>query len=216
MKKFEQTHRACYYSHSHPDHWMELKLFTNVPIYSLQETGGEIEKTGDYLVRYNRPQFGYLITFYKIVPIYIIRSCTKKIDGLTYEFTKVVDSEISFLLSIELPELKTLVAQDLIYNQVYPCVGEKNDKGDYLFDGWVKVLKHLQTKGYETVLPGHGDPVDSSIFQKMIGYIEYSKQLFESGIDEAELKQKLIEKYPNYHVTELLDISNLFLYHRTW
>ena len=203
-------------THSHPDHWMGLELFKDVPVYALQETRDEIEKTGDYLVQYKRAQFGNLITSGKVIPPHIIRDGTEKIDGLTYEFTKVVDSEINYLLSIELPELKTLVAQDLVYNKVYPCVGEKNDKGEYLFDGWVKVLKHLQTKGYGTVLAGHGEPADSAVFQEMIEYIKYSKKLFESGINEDELKQKLIEKYPNYRVTELLDISNIFLYHRTW
>ena len=203
-------------THSHPDHWMGLELFTDIPIYALPETKDEIEKTGDYLVQYKRDQFGDLITSSKFVPTHIMREGTEKIDGLTYTFTKVVDSEISFSLYMELPELKTLVAQDLVYNHVYPCVGEMNKKGEYLFDGWVKVLKHLQTKGYEIVLSGHGEPADSTIFQEMIEYIEYSKQLFESGIGEQGLKQKLIERYPNYCITELLDISNTFLYHRTW
>ena len=50
----------------------------------------------------------------------------------------------------------------------------------------------------------------------MISYIQFAQQLFESKVDEHVFKQTLLEKYPTYRVEELLDISNLYLYHRDW
>jgi hypothetical protein len=103
-----------------------------------------------------------------------------------------------------------------VYNHIYLVVGEKNSQGEYLFDGWIRALESLREKEYNTVLAGHGAPTDSTIFPELIEYIGYAKQLFESGVGEVELKQKLIEKYPTYRITQMLDFANVFLYHRTW
>jgi glyoxylase-like metal-dependent hydrolase (beta-lactamase superfamily II) len=203
-------------THSHPDHWFGLEFFQDVPIYSLPETQAEIEQIGDYLVQYRRAQLGELIPAAKVVPSHIIQEGKETIDGVDFVFTKVVDAEHPFLLMIELPSLQTLVAQDLVYNNVYLCVGEQNSKKEYLFDGWIRALRRLQENNYAVVLAGHGEPTDAAVFPKMIEYIASAKQLFETGIGEEELKQKLIEKYPTYRVTEMLDLSNIFLYHRTW
>jgi glyoxylase-like metal-dependent hydrolase (beta-lactamase superfamily II) len=203
-------------THSHPDHWMGLEFFQDVPIYALQETRDEIDEIGDYLIKLKQSEVGDLAASCKVLPTHILTEGSNEIDGLRYEFIKVLDSEISFLLAIEIPESKLLLAQDLVYNHVYLCVGEMNDKKQYLFDGWIRALEYLQAKEYDIILPGHGEPTNATIFPEMIKYIQYAKELFESGIGEAELKQCLIKRYPDYRVTQLLDISNIFLYHRTW
>jgi len=204
-------------THSHPDHWFGLEFFNDVPIYSLPETRYVIENMGDMLIQYKKAELGDLIASDKVVPSNIIEEGTDNIDGLNYAFTKLTDAEAPIMLLIELPDLKTLVAQDLVYNRIYPCVGEKNDKGEYLFDGWINALKSLQKKEYDVILAGHGEPTtDSTVFAELIDYIGYAKRTFESGVNENELKRKLIERYPNYRVTQMLDFSNVFLYHRTW
>jgi len=203
-------------THSHPDHWFGLEFFQDVPIYSLPETRDEIAQVGDYLLQYKGATLGDLVADNKVVPTNIVQEGTEVIDGLRYVFTKVVDTEAPIILLVELPDLNTLVAQDLVYNHVYLCVGEQNSKGEYLFDGWKNYLKKLQGEGYETVLSGHGEPTNSSIFPEIIGYIEYAQQIFEAGSSEVEQKQKLMDKYPTYRVSEVLDISNVFLFHRDW
>lgn len=199
-------------THSHPDHWFGLEFFDDVPIYSLQETIDEIEEVGDTYLEYKRPQHGDLIATSKIVPSKTISEGIENIDGLNYAFTKVTDAEASLMLLIELPDLKTLVAQDLLYNGVYLYTGEKNSEGEYCFDGWTRILKSLQEKEYDTILVGHGEPADPTIFAEMIDYIEYAKRTFESVSNGDELKAKLIEKCPTFRVVEMLDISNVFLY----
>lgn len=203
-------------THSHPDHWFGLEFFQDVPIYSLPETKGEIEAIGDMLIQFKKPDLGDLVTDQKVLPTHLIEEGIEMIDGVNFSFTKLVDGESPYMALVELPDIKAVVAQDLVYNQVYVVVGEKNQKGEFLFDGWVNALKMLQEKDYEVVLAGHGAPTDASIFPELIEYIGFVKELFESGIDENELKQKIIEKYPNYQVLEMLEFMTVFLYHRTW
>jgi glyoxylase-like metal-dependent hydrolase (beta-lactamase superfamily II) len=203
-------------THSHPDHWAGLEFFKDAPIYALAETRYELENYGDDILNFKRLTQGDQLAAAKVVPTQTLKEGEEVIDGVKYVFTKVCDAEAPTMLMIELPEHQTLIAQDLVYNKVYPAVGEKNQKGDYLFAGWLKALKSLQKKGYSLVLPGHGAPTDGRVFTEMAEYIRTAQQLFESGMDEAALKKALQEKYPGYQVPEMLDISNVFLYHRNW
>ena len=203
-------------THSHPDHWMGSVVFEDLPIYSLKETREEIASIGDYLVFLKRKEVEDMAGYHKVVPSRVLSEGDLVIDGLRYRLTRVVDAEMANMLVIELPDLKVLLAQDLIYNRVYPCVGEKNAQGEFLFDGWVKALREFQIWDYEWVVPGHGEPTNKDVFEEMITYILYAKQLFESGMDDKSFKQTLMLKYPHYRVEQLLDISNLFLYHRNW
>lgn len=199
-------------THYHPDHWFGLEFFGDVPIHSLQETIDEIEEVGNTYLEYKRQQHGDLIAASKVVPSNTISEGIENIDGLNYAFTKIADAEASLMLLIELPDLKTLVAQDLLYNGVHLYTGEKTSKGEYCYDGWIEILRNLQENEYDTILVGHGETADPTVFTKMIEYIEYAKQAFESASNGDELKEKLIEKYPTLRVTEMLDISNVFLY----
>jgi hypothetical protein len=77
-------------------------------------------------------------------------------------------------------------------------------------------LRGLSRTAYDVVLPGHGEPTDPSAFDAVAAYVATAKRLFESGVGEVELKRRLAEAYPTYRVPEMLDLSNLFLFHRTW
>jgi hypothetical protein len=78
------------------------------------------------------------------------------------------------------------------------------------------VLKSLLDKEYELVLPGHGEPSDSSVIAENIAYLEKGREFLESTKDEQELKQLFLNQYPDYRGPELLDITNFFLFHRNW
>lgn len=199
-------------THSHPDHWFGLEFFNDVPIYALQETIDEIEKVGDNYLAYNRTTFGDLVTSDKVIPSHIINEGTENIGGVNCTFTKVTDAEAPVMLLLELPDVKTLVAQDLVYNNVHLFIGEKTSKGEQCFDGWIKVLRSFQEKEYDIVLVGHGEPADAAIFSEVIEYLENAKQLFKLASNGDELKQKLMGKYPTFRVSRMLDMSNAFLY----
>ena len=182
----------------------------------MKETRKEIEEIGDYLIAFKKNQVEDISRYHKVIPTGYIDPGELVIDGLRYRMTKIIDSEMSYMLGIELPDQNLFIAQDLVYNRVFPCVGEKNAAGDYLFDGWMKALREYKEKGFDLILPGHGEPCGPGVFDRMIEFILTAKDLFLSGADDNQFRKRLKEKYPDYRDDELLEISILYLYHRTW
>lgn len=197
-------------SHGHADHWLGLEFFQDVPIYALAEIKGELEYMGDWYLKFRQQVYGNLVPETKTVPNQVLAEGSERIGGLEFVFRKVTGAESPVALCIELPELKTLIAQDLVYNQVYLFIGETS------FDAWIAELQALQGKGFETVLPGHGEPADSKVFANVIEYLQTVKQIRATAKDENDLKQRTLDCYPYYRVPELVDTSNFFIYHRNW
>ncbi len=196
-------------THSHPDHWFGLEYFEDLPIYSLPEIKEEIEKFGETFINAEKKVFGDAITTKVILPEHEIKSGVEIIDGLKYEFEKVDEAEAGVQLLIKLPELAVMIAQDIAFNNVHMFIGQN------AFDSWIRVLKDLKKRrGFDTILVGHGEKSDMSVFDKNIAYLEYAKKTFESVDNGNDLKQQLIKKFPGYRSQIILDISNSFLYRR--
>lgn len=190
-------------SHNHPDHWFGLEFFTDVPIYSLRETRDLIEKTGDFFIKKNRERMGELVTDKKVIPNMTIKEGKELIDGLEYEFEKVMNAEAPVQLLIKFPELGTLVAQDLVYNNCHLVIGGKD-----AINGWRQVLKRFQgMKEYDTILAGHGEATNPAIYAKLLQYLEDAGAILATSKTGDEYKQKLLEKYPSYRFPLAINIS---------
>jgi glyoxylase-like metal-dependent hydrolase (beta-lactamase superfamily II) len=190
-------------THNHPDHWFGLEFFTDVPIYSLRETRDLIEKTGDFFIKNNRKRMGELVTDKKIIPNMTIKEGKEVIDGLEYEFEMVPNAEAPVQLLIKFPELGTLVAQDLVYNNCHLVIG-----GTDAINGWRQVLKRLQgLKEYDTILAGHGEAANPSTYATLLEYLEDAGAILARSKTGDEYKQELLEKYPSYRFPLAINIS---------
>jgi metal-dependent hydrolase (beta-lactamase superfamily II) len=195
-------------SHNHPDHWFGLEFFTDVPIYSLPETRDLIDKVGDFFIKKRREAMGELVTDKKILPNMTITEGKETIDGLEYEFVKIVNAEAQVQLLIKLPELGTLVAQDLVYNNVHLVIGAKG-----VINGWKQVVVSLEgMKEYETILAGHGAPTNQAVYNEVLQYLENAGDFLETSQTGEEYKRKLLEKYPSYGFPYAINISISRLY----
>lgn len=208
--------RKVIISHCHPDHWAGLEAFADVPVYALPETIWEIQNYGQAMLDSKIPAFGEAVTRTVSVPA-PLPADREVLDGLEIIYQKNTGVESTFSLAVKLPQLRTLVAQDLVYNGVYPYVGDRSYvTKEYPFDGWIRALEQLKTEGYELVLPGHGLPTDASSFDTMIATLSYAKEVFATAADGAELKQRLLDKYPDYQVVDMLDLSAYMLYNNPY
>jgi glyoxylase-like metal-dependent hydrolase (beta-lactamase superfamily II) len=203
-------------SHPHADHSLGLEYFDDVPIYALAEVKAEWEAVSEGFRQYKKEELGDLIADKAVTPTHVLQEGTEVIDNLTFVFTKVINAESPFSLIIELPELKTLVAQDLVYNNIYLCVGVKDREGNFMFDGWISNLEAMVGRDYETVLVGHGEPTDASIFAKCAEYVKVAKRTFESNPGPEKMKASMIEAFPTLRYPEMLDFSNTYLYFWRW
>lgn len=192
-------------SHSHPDHWLGLEYFTGYPIYALEETKAEIDGGGDMIIGLVQSVYGEMVADKKVVPGQVISEGAVSIDGLEYQFEKVLDAEAGVQLLIKIPAVKTLVCQDIVYNDTHLFIGQKE------FEKWGETLNYLKSlKGYEIVLSGHGPATDVKIFDELIEYLTHVEKVFAATDNGEDLKQGIIEKYPEYHGEALIDISNMY------
>jgi glyoxylase-like metal-dependent hydrolase (beta-lactamase superfamily II) len=203
-------------THTHPDHWMGLEAFADLPLFALPETRAELAKIGEYLLDIKRKSHGDRTARRLVIPDRDLAEGDIVLDGVTVRFNRLVDAEAPLMALVELPEQRVLVAQDLVYNHVYLVVGEKNAAGEYLFDGWLRALRQAQRNGYDLLLSGHGEPASPVLLDELIGYVTFARQRFEAGVDEQTLGREISARYTGYRVPEMLDLMNLFLYHRTW
>ncbi len=201
-------------THTHPDHWFGLEYFQDCPLYALQETIDEISVVADQYIEYNHSVFGDKSTSTKVIPQNVIIEGAEKIAGLELAFTKVTQAEANVMLMIEIPSLKILVAQDLVYNDVYLKKKKKSPEGELCFDGWISILEKLKKNDYRRVLVGHGCKSDASIFEEMIEYLNFAQIHFDPALEPETFKDIIIDKYPQYRVPRMLDVSNMFLYNQ--
>ncbi len=196
-------------SHFHPDHWFGLELFKNIPIYALPQVTAKIEKVGDIIIEKKRKRLKELVTSQKVVPNFAITKRKATIDGVLYKFEKIENAEADVQLLIKIPEVNTLIMQDLIYNGVHAFVGNNT------VENWITVLNGInKLSNYDTILPGHGKASGKEIISDMVNYLKNAKSAMKQAKTGEELKKQLVAKYPEYNSPVLLDISNKYLFNK--
>jgi glyoxylase-like metal-dependent hydrolase (beta-lactamase superfamily II) len=190
-------------SHGHPDHWFGLEFFTDVPIYALPEVSGMIEHAGDIFIKKNRARSEVLFTDKKIVPKMVIKEGKELIDGLEYEFVKVINAEAKAQLLIKFPSLGALIVQDLVYNNTHLVIASKEG-----ISGWKKILRELKgLTGYTTILVGHGEPATPVVYDSVIAYLDTAGTILAGSKTGGEFKKKLMAAYPGHRAAFFINIS---------
>jgi glyoxylase-like metal-dependent hydrolase (beta-lactamase superfamily II) len=190
-------------SHGHPDHWFGLEFFTDVPIFALPEVSGMIENAGDIFIKKNRARSEVLFTDKKIVPKMAIKEGKEVIDGLEYEFVKVMNAEAKAQLLIKFPSLGALVVQDLVYNNAHLVIASKEG-----IAGWKKILTDMKgMTGYDTILVGHGEPATPAVYDDVMQYLDTAGAILADSKTGDEFKNKLMAAYPNHRAAFFINIS---------
>ncbi|MDZ4764863.1 MAG: MBL fold metallo-hydrolase [Chloroflexota bacterium] len=201
-------------THGHPDHWLGLEHFHDLPTYAFAEVIAELNYTGDFWVGLKNKELGSAVTDKPYRPTNVLNEGREVIDGVEFVFSKIQGGEAATNTVIELPQANTLLAQDMIYNEMYPFVGELHgEKRDIrCFDGWRAGLRSLQGRGYDLVVPGHGAPTDDASFGRMIDILNEVEAILNSATDHNDFKAKVMARYPEFRLPLLLDYSVLTLY----
>ena len=191
--------RRLYLSHRHPDHWFGLgTAFSDVDIYALPETIDFLKANGE-TSRKDHWKMGDLAPQTIVIPQNIVASGKETIDGVDYIFNKVIDTEIDFLLTIELPEIGVYIVQDLIYSGTHLYLTQE-------MGHWISVLEGMLRSDYELFLPGHGLPADKNEVARNIEYLSAARQAAGIGLTNEAFKDFLIERYPSRLCPGIFDI----------
>lgn len=185
-------------SHDHPDHWsgsvaFDLPLTTTANIAANLQAGLD---AGQY-----QPVEGFQ------APETTLVEGSETIDGLTFEFSTVQNAEALEQVIIRIPEAKTVILQDLMYNNTYffPGLDRPN---------WISILDTLRQSivadGIETVLVGHGVPTTRGALDTGIEYLTMMEELFTTAESAEAVVQAIQARYPSYEAAFLLTFYESF------
>jgi glyoxylase-like metal-dependent hydrolase (beta-lactamase superfamily II) len=195
-------------SHSHPDHYFGLEVFTNVaPIYALDETIREIAMTAYYYIGKNKQTLKELVPIYATFPTRVQREVTEIIDGVTFNFMRIQRTEASNTLVMILPAQRSMFVGDLVFNEVHYYLAERN------FDSWINTLKDFQRDFlFFNIFQGHGTPTTTLKLQDSIDYLDFAKQAYLLSPNFKAFKTTIVQKYPTYKLDSILDLAENYLY----
>lgn len=205
-------------THPHPDHFNGTVVIAeginDLPIYATQATlhgikASEASKRNFWTKTYGS-DYPQSTTF----PNQIVESNEPlMIDGLEIVIDDLGAGESSDITVIYLPQTKTLIASDLVYNKVHPWLAESRSQA------WLEQIQVVKAKykDAQTVFAGHGTEGNLSIIDEQAEYINTFRQLVadrlqgngEVSLDsKASIRKDLIARYQNYPLDSLIE-SNL-------
>ncbi|MGG7519520.1 MBL fold metallo-hydrolase [Allorhizobium undicola] len=189
-KGLKKPINRLYLSHRHPDHWFGLyAAFADVPVYALQETIDFLKTDGQTSLQ-DHWKMGNLAPNGVLIPQHAVEAGTKEvIDGVTYVFDKIVDTEIDYLLTIRLPDQRVFIAQDLIYSGTHLYLTK-------YMNHWIDILGKMLTSEDELFLPGHGLPADKDEVARNIQYLTIAMEAVERGLTNDAFQRFMMESFP--------------------
>lgn len=201
-------------THAHPDHCLGIESFQDVPTFALAETIEEIKFLSPQAIPFLKTKHGDDITDDVITPANALTEGQQVIDDVLFNFAKVANAEDIYLLVIELPQYQTLIAQDLVYNEVHLFVAQFNSTMETCFRGWLEALTAYQARAssFDLILPGHGKATHSGVFKNVIGYLTIARECLESSSDPAAYIERMTAQFPAYRLMAMLEMSAGFYF----
>lgn len=197
--------RRLYVTHYHPDHLLGATAF-NAPLFTLTSVASQVEAAGDRVAREEHEKLGDDIPLVARRPDVLVSEGEEIIDGVRIEHRRLCGAETEDALVIALPETKTVIVQDLVYNRSHLFLGERR------FDGWRAALRDYRTLPYNRVLPGHGLPGDKALYDEMVDYLDLAEDTLATSTTAPQFRQRMISRYPDYGCLKVLDHQLRFLF----
>src|SRR6478609_5700507 len=95
-------------SHAHTDHWSGLQALTerfpDASVFALDGVADQLRARGPARLNSFRPIYGDRIATKVTIPTETITEGVQRIDGITYEFKRIVDAESDLQLAALLPD----------------------------------------------------------------------------------------------------------------
>ena len=197
--------KRLYVTHYHPDHLLGAAAFA-APIFALREVKARIEAVGDRVAGEEHEKHPDKIPNRAEHPTEVVTPGSEVIDGIRLSFILLQHAETENALMVGLPEQKILITQDLVYHGVHVFIAEK------AFDAWIAGLRHYKQLPFTRVLPGHGAPGGTELYDSMEHYLATARELLTRSKSGDELKARLIAAFPDFTGTAMLDHQKRFLF----
>jgi len=201
-------------SHAHPDHWSGLEVLTarfpQAPVYALPDVAAQITAQGDTMLDGLRRVFGDSVASKKTVPTEMLAEGEQRIDGVRFDFRRVIDAESDVQLLALLPDQKVMLAFDLVFaptDHVFTVVPH--------FDHWIQIIEGLQKLDeYKRIFVGHGLPTGREAYGSTVEYLRKAKEIYRDAPDGKAYADALKAAFPQRLQPGWADFSGRVLYAR--
>jgi glyoxylase-like metal-dependent hydrolase (beta-lactamase superfamily II) len=199
-------------SHAHTDHWGGLQVLTerfpDARVFALDGIADQLRARGPARLDGLRRTYGDKVATKVTVPTETITEGPQRIDGVTYDFKRIVDGESDLQLAALLPDQKVLMAFDLVFSPNQHAFTGANH-----FDHWMIVLESLKAlQGYDTIIIGHDTPVGRSAIDSTMTYVKRAKEIHAASVDAKTFSENLKAAFPDLQEAGFVDLSASYLY----
>lgn len=137
----------------------------------------------------------------------VLEPGTVEIDGVTFEFSKVMNAEAEVQLVTAVPDSDVVYVGDIVYSGVHLILAGAPPT-------WIEALETLKADSTDQtiVLAGHGVPGSANLHDENIAWLDKAGELLGSVTSGEEFKAGLIEAYPELGMDAAIDFVLPFLF----
>ena len=210
--KSGKTLKTVMISNAHPDHFMGLELITDhfpdVKVVSTQNVVTDIATDGSWMFSMLQSKLGSHGPTKLVIPEPLSEQ-SLTIEGARIEVVEFGEGESKHTAAVYIPQLRALLAADLVLNQTHLYLQERH------LESWLARLGELESfakkHGVKMFHPGHGKAGGLELMDETRAYLLDFAEAIKSG-DTKIAAQRILAKYPNYHVKQFLTAFSLPAY----
>jgi glyoxylase-like metal-dependent hydrolase (beta-lactamase superfamily II) len=211
IAKTGKTLSTVMISHAHPDHFMGLEVirdhFPQARVVSTANVVADIKADGPWMFSMLQNKLGAQGPTNLVIPE-VLTEPLLSVDGIQLEVAEFGEGEARHIAAVHIPEMKALLAADLVYNQAHLYLQERH------LESWLARLDELESfaKGrVQKFHPGHGKAAGLELIEQTRGYLRDFAEAVKSG-DASTAEQRVLAKYPDYHVKQFLTVFSIPAY----
>jgi glyoxylase-like metal-dependent hydrolase (beta-lactamase superfamily II) len=204
-----KTLETIFVTHDHPDHFFSVEVLTdafpNARVVAAAQVVDDIWKSIPLKLKRWGPMLGTNGPRHPIAPT-ALSSNSFELEGHRFEVLGPMQGDHAHATAVWIPEIKTLVAGDLLFNEMHLWLGESPRPARA---AWAKSVEQLASLGATRVVAGHkkpGLPDDTSSIDYTRRYLQVFEQSVGTSKTSAELSRKIQAAFP-----KTIDVFDDFL-----
>jgi len=194
-----RTLEAVYVTHDHPDHFFSMEVITqafpNARVVSAPQVVEDIWKSIPMKIKRWSPMLGSNGPRYPTAPA-PLEGGVLMLEGERIEVIGPLQGDHVHCTAIYVPSAKTLVAGDLLFNEMHLWLGESPAASR---KAWAASVERLAALGATRVIAGHkkpGLPDDTSAITYTRNYLARFEKAAGESKNSAELRAKVTAAFP--------------------
>lgn len=199
-------------THGHPDHYLGLEFFQDVPSWAFEETRVDIRERQRFHIQMHRETERECdaVAERAIIPTHTLAEGDYVLDGVVLHFAHPQNAEDNDQLVVHVPAARTLILQDLVAHDchAYTATG--------MIPHWIQLLRETQERypDVDHVLAGHGAPGGREVISEMLEYLDGAQRIHEAELEPQAFRDAFLSGWPQRRGAYIVDVMVTILQSR--